>query len=595
MSRSPHRPPAEPAPGAVQRSAPGLPVVVLATLAVLVTAADTYVVVLALPDILTGVGVGLDELQRATPIVGGFLLGYTATLPLLGRLADLRGRAPVLVGCLLLFALGSLLTATADALGPAVLGRGLQGIGAGGLVPATLALVADRWPPERRALPLGVVGAVQEAGAVLGPLAGAAVLAFADWRAIFWLNLLLGLGLAAGVAVAARTRRPDVVGLALAALSGLAVGLQLAEPAVLAEDVTLGLLYVPLAEPWPWTTPLVLVALVAAAGLVARSLAHPTGALLPLRGLGGRAREVDALGSALAVVALGSLVWAFAAADTATQVVAHGWLLLPVAAVAALLFVLQERRAADPVLPLDALRPVGAWGALVVNLLVGVALVAALVDVPLFARATTTPGDQLGAALVLLRLLIAVPVGAVAGGWLCRLVAPRWVAAGGMALTAVAFVAMTGWGERSLDGAGSTVVLLAAGLGFGLAIAPVNAVLLAVTASAVHGSASALAVVARTVGMLVGLSLLTAVALRRFTAAIDAIGSPFELCPQTPADCPAYDTATDAALLTQLHTVFAGAAIAAALAAVAAVVLLRGAAVGAAAVRGAAVRGSARA
>jgi MFS family permease len=146
-------------------------VVVLATLAVLVTAADTYVVVLALPDILNGVGVSLDELQEATPIIGGFLLGYTATLPLLGRVADLRGRAPVLVGCLILFAVGSLLTATAETLGPAVAGRGLQGIGAGGLVPATLALVADRWPPERRSVPLGVVGAVQEAGAVLGPLA----------------------------------------------------------------------------------------------------------------------------------------------------------------------------------------------------------------------------------------------------------------------------------------------------------------------------------------------------------------------------------------------------------------------------------------
>src|SRR5215212_1558573 len=170
MSRSPRRPPAEPASVTGTPAVPGLPVVVLATLAVLVTAADTYVVVLALPDILAGVGVGLDQLQRATPIIGGFLLGYTATLPLLGRLADLRGRVPVLIGCLLLFALGSLLTATAESLGPVVLGRGLQGIGAGGLVPATLALVADRWPPERRALPLGVVGGVQEAGAVLGPL-----------------------------------------------------------------------------------------------------------------------------------------------------------------------------------------------------------------------------------------------------------------------------------------------------------------------------------------------------------------------------------------------------------------------------------------
>src|SRR3954451_13466651 len=304
MSRSPHRPPAEA--GTAGPTRPGLPVVVLATLAVLVTAADTYVVVLALPDILTGVGVGLDELQRATPIVGGFLLGYTATLPLLGRLADLRGRVPVLVSCLLLFALGSLLTATADGLGPAVLGRGLQGIGAGGLVPATLAQVADRWPPERRALPLGVVGAVQEAGAVLGPLAGAAVLALADWRAIFWLNLLLALALAAGVVGSTRGRRPDPVGLGLAALTGVAVALQLAAPAALAEDVTVGLLYVPVVPSVAATTPLVLLAVVTGLGLVVRRLAVPAGAVLPLRGLPQLARDVDVLGSALVVVALGS-------------------------------------------------------------------------------------------------------------------------------------------------------------------------------------------------------------------------------------------------------------------------------------------------
>jgi MFS family permease len=585
MSRSPRRPPAEPAANraadtatdqvAVVPPAPGLAVVVLATLAVLVTAADTYVVVLALPDILTGVGVGLDELQRASPVIGGFLLGYTATLPLLGRLADLRGRVPVLVGCLLLFAFGSLLTATAVSLGPAVAGRGLQGIGAGGLVPATLALVADRWPPERRSLPLGVVGAVQEAGAVLGPLAGAAVLAVADWRAIFWLNLLLGLGLAVGVGVGGRVRRPDPVGLVLAAPALLALALQLAAPAALVEDVTGGLLYVPVVSSVGFSTPLVLVAVLAGAAAIVRSIARPERAVLPVVGLRGLAAEVDVLGSALVVLTLGSLVWAFAAADPATQVVAYGPVLLALAAVAGVAFLLHERRTPEPVLPLRALRPVGAWGAMVVNLLVGVALVAALVDVPLFARNTTTPGDQFGAALVLLRLLVAVPVGAVAGGWLCRSVAPRFVAAGGTGLAAVAFVAMTGWDATSLDGVGATVVLLAAGLGFGLAIAPVNTVLLAATGSDVHGTASALAVVARTVGMLLGLSLLTAVALRRFTAEVAAIGSPIELCPRSPAHCPAYDTATNAAILSQLHTVFAGAAVAAGLAAIAAVSLLR--------------------
>ncbi|PRY42117.1 MFS transporter [Geodermatophilus tzadiensis] len=573
MSRSPHRLPADPE--EARRPVPGLPLVVLATLAVLVTAADTYVVVLALPDVLAGVGVAIDELQRATPIIGGFLLGYTATLPLLGRLADLRGRVPVLAGCLLLFALGSLLTATATGLGPAVAGRGLQGVGAGGLVPATLALVADRWPPERRAVPLGVVGAVQEAGAVIGPLAGAAVLAVADWRAVFWLNLLLGLGLAGGVVLTGRGRRPDPAGLVLLLVAGAALGLLLAEPAVLAEDVTLGLAWVPLLDGVAASTPLLLTAVVAGAALVARALATPDGAVLPLRGLPRLVREVDVVGSLLAVVALGSLVWAFAAADPATEVVAHGPVLLPVAAAAGAGFWLHERRTPDPVLPLRELRPVGAWGALLVNLLVGVALVAALVDVPLFARATTTPGDQLGAALVLLRLLVGVPVGAVAGGWLCRVVAPRVVAAGGMALAAPALWAMTGWDETSLDGRWSTVVLLAAGLGFGLAIAPVNAVLLAVTSPAVHGSAGALAVVARTVGMLVGLSLLTAVALRRFTAEVAAIGSPLTICPTSPADCPAYEAATDAAVLTQLHTVFAGAAVAAGLAAAAALLLLR--------------------
>jgi len=402
------------------------------------------------------------------------------------------------------------------------------------------------------------------------------VLAFSDWRAIFWLNLALAVAVGAGVLVTGRMRRPDLVGLVLGVVASAALALQLAAPAALVEDVTIGLLWVPLAPGVAVSTPLALVAVVAGLGALVRSVVHPEGAVLPLRGAARLAREVDVLGSLLVIVALGSVVWAFAAADTATQIVADGWVLLPLAAVAAVAFVVRERRAAEPVLPLRELRPSGAWGALLVNLLVGVALVAALVDVPLFARSTTTPGDQLGAALVLLRMLVAVPVGAVAGGWLARVLPPRLVASGGMALTALALWAMTGFGARTLDGAWSYLVLVAAGLGFGLAIAPVNTVLLAVTGPRVHGSATALAVVARTVGMLVGLSLLTAVALHRFEARVAAIGSPVDICPRTPTHCPAYDRATEAAVLAQLHTVFAGAAIAAGLAAVVALVLLHG-------------------
>src|SRR5207249_3998533 len=97
-------------------------------------------------------------------IVSGFLLGYVAMLPLIGRIADLRGQVPVLVGSLVVFALGSLVTASSYDLPVMVAGRFLQGVGGGGLVPATLSLVAATYPAERRGVPLGVVGAVQELG-----------------------------------------------------------------------------------------------------------------------------------------------------------------------------------------------------------------------------------------------------------------------------------------------------------------------------------------------------------------------------------------------------------------------------------------------
>ena len=81
------------------------------------------------------------------------------------------------------------MTASATDLGSVVTGRALQGLGGGGLVPVTLALVADLWPPERRSLPLGVIGGVQELGSVLGPLYGGLILTIATWQTIFWLNL----------------------------------------------------------------------------------------------------------------------------------------------------------------------------------------------------------------------------------------------------------------------------------------------------------------------------------------------------------------------------------------------------------------------
>jgi MFS family permease len=558
----------------------------LAAVAVAFAAADTYVVVLALPDMMATVGLSIDELQRAAPIVSGFLLGYVAMLPLIGRIADLRGRVPVLVGSLVVFALGSLVTAAAYDLPSMVTGRFLQGVGGGGLVPATLALVADLYPPDRRGVPLGVVGAVQELGSVLGPLYGGLVLAVAPWQAIFAINLLVAAGLALllaegsqlhapGRGVGAQvTPRPDWLGAGLLALTLAALLLTMLQPTPLTTDVTLGLGFVPVTGASRWLAPVGIATIVLAVLLVARLLtAHRP--LVDVRRWAAVARQADLLGAALLALTLAGVILAFATADPQVAVVspAGPWLLAGSAVFAGLGW-WHSRRTERPLVPRGALAARPAWGALVVSFFVGAALIAALVDIPIFARVTVYPASQLDAALVLVRLLVAIPVGALAGGYLIRRLPQGLVTAAAMVLAAVGFVWMSHWGLTSISSPAATLPLVLAGLGFGLALAPVNAALLAATADAVHGVTSALLVVARMVGMLVGISALTTIGLRRYYAVQVDLPSPSDVC-SSGTQCSAYTRLLKEAGLAQLHTVFVGAAICALVAGLLALLLFR--------------------
>ena len=536
----------------------------LASVAVAFAAADTYVVVLALPDMMSGVGLSADQLQRAAPIISGFLLGYIAVLPLIGRIADIVGRTPVLVGALILFAVGSLITASAYDLSLVVTGRFLQGVGGGGLVPATLALVADLWPAEKRGLPLGVVGAVQELGSVLGPLLGAAVLAIADWRYIFWLNLTVAVILALLLRGLQRPPLSAAVGL----LACIALGLTLTAPERLASGITLGLPFVPFSGESRLLTPIGAVTLVLLVLWLALILFKSRASLANL------VKKVDLLGALLLALALAGVVLAFATADPEREVMAPAgpWLLVA-AAVFAIAFALWQRRTAQAIIPPGLLGAKPAWGSLLVSFLVGAALIAALVDVPVFAR-TTQSGGQLAAALVLLRFLIALPIGAVVGGWLTRRYGLGLITGAGLGLAAAMFVLMAFWDKDALKHAPATITLLVCGFGFGLALSPVNTAILGATRPDSHGLVSALVVVARMVGMLVGVSALTAIGLRRYYTLVDDIASPNELCPGNAASCRPFIDALRDAGISQLHTIFAGAAVCAFAAAVLAVLLL---------------------
>jgi hypothetical protein len=354
----------------------------------------------------------------------------------------------------------------------------------------------------------------------------------------------------------------------------------LTAPDRLTRGLTTGLAYVPYVGQSRWSTPVAGGCYVLALLFVARQLTARR-PLVDLRSLRSIRRAADLPGAALLALTLAGIVLAFATADPQVQVFSRlGVEFLAVSLVAACLFAWRQRTAATPLVPRGALRATAAWGAVVVSFFVGSALIAALVDIPIFARVTTYEDSQLGAALVLVRLLAALPVGALAGGYLIRHVPLGVLSAAGMTAAAGGFVWMAHWGLYSLDRAPATVPLVVAGLGFGLCVAPVNAALLGATPPRVHGLASAFVVVSRMVGMLVGISALTTIGLRRFYAVSAQVPSVRQVCASTKI-CDDYLTQLKLAGVEQMHAIFWGAAGCAVVAAVLSLALLGGAMAGA--------------
>lgn len=424
------------------------------SLAVLLGALDTYVVVTIMRDIMRDVGIPINQLQRITWIVTMYLLGYIAAMPLLGRASDRFGRKLLLQVSLALFIVGSIVTALAGHFGDfhmLIAGRTVQGVASGALLPVTLALGADLWGQRNRAGVLGGIGAAQELGSVLGPLYGIFIVwLFHDWRYVFWINV-----------------------------------------------------------------PLTLIAM----AMIQFSLPSHDRTATP--------GKIDLVGGALLAVALGLAVIGLYNPQPDGQHVlpSYGLPLVIAAVLAAVAFLAWERfsstRLIDPagVHFRPFLASLGAWMA------AGAALMVTLVNVELFGQGVLQM-DQNRAAGLLLWFLIALPVGAVLGGWISTRAGDRVMAFIGLMIAAYGYWLIHYWRqdvmERRHDLFGLFNVpalhadLLVAGLGLGLVIGPLTSAALRVVPPTEHGIASAAVVVARMTGMLIGVAALSAWGLYRF-------------------------------------------------------------------------------
>jgi len=191
----------------------------------LIGSLDQTIVSTALPTIVGDLG----GVSRLSWVVTAYLLTSTVATPLYGKFGDTYGRKRVLMASIVLFLAGSALCGLAQTMTQLIAFRALQGLGAGGLMVVSMAVVGDLVPPRDRGRYQGFFGASFGVATVGGPLLGGFFVDNLSWRWIFYVNLPLGLAALAVIATvfqSGQTRvhaRVDLWGAAIlgAGLSGI--------------------------------------------------------------------------------------------------------------------------------------------------------------------------------------------------------------------------------------------------------------------------------------------------------------------------------------------------------------------------------------
>ncbi|MCC6313992.1 MAG: MFS transporter [Thermomicrobiales bacterium] len=453
-----------------------------ALMAVFIGALDLTVIATLLPGIVGDLQINTADIDRYVWIVNGYLLAYVVSIPIVGRASDLVGRQAAFAGSLAIFLVGSIWCAVAPSMGWLIAGRAVQGVGGGALLPVAMALVGDLLPAHRRAAALGLVGAVDTLGWVLGPLWGALIVSVAGthaaWRWVFILNLPLGL--IAFLAIRRTTsyrrvtrpghiqwrRRLDLVGVMLLSICLLAINLGLS-----------------------------------AGGEVGGA---PTGG----RALGG----------------------------TRNPLSEYTFRLIAVGIVFGAIFVWWERRVKYPLLPLRLFtRRRFSW-AILANFMAGASLIVAMVDVPVVVTLVVDPAQiSTVTALMMAPFTLLMAILSLGGGMLVARQGERPVAIAGLILVAIGYAAL--WlGLHSGDYVGMTPGLALAGAGFGMVVAPIGATVIDAAPPEERGIAAGLTLVFRLLGMTVSISALTSLGVARLQTLVGDLEAIVQLPGETTAE-----------------------------------------------------------
>jgi len=418
---------------------------------------ELMVTAVALPQILDTL-TDWTDLRKASWIINGYLLVYVVTMPLAGRLTDLWGARRLFLAALAVFTLGSLLAGLAQSLDQLIAARLVQALGGGAIIPVATAAAAHLFEGAGRPRALGVIGALTFLGMAAGPFVGAAVL-----ETVHPETALANLGISGGPVVAA------------------------AAPAwrwVFYVNVPIGIcgLAIAWAASSGWDTEHV------------RARVDVVGAILFTAGLGGILAGVTLMGEAAPIfgIPVGVAVAALIGSGAACLLLAvlHG--------LRTRVPFLDPRLFADRVFSSAAL----------ISLLTGYGMATAIVGGAVFVDRVLYGGPDVQ-RVVLGAIAGAMALGALASGFLARVISLRLLTLGGLALAAGGLAWMSSWSPDASAGA-FAVSGAAFGLGFGLTVTPRSTAAVEAAGRAAFGAASATVTVARMVGMALGMAALTA-------------------------------------------------------------------------------------